>query len=424
MRRALASIALSVALGLSAPAAGAGENGTQEHVVQRVILMRHGIRSPTKAPADLARYAAEAWPSWPVPPGQLTAHGRDTLRSLGRRLGQDLREAGLPRDSCKGEVRVIADSTARNQASAAALLAGLSPRCTPVYRAFPVGRDDPLFRGVAGGGEDEGAGINAASIDAETRASLVLLQQALLGCHDDACLARAKADGKQVVIGGDAAKALKTAGSLAENIMLGYVEGMPAAQYGWGRLDADAVAHLIGLHNASFRLAHATPAASRARGGTMLAYVTATLVQAAGHVAPDAASATAGGRVLLLVGHDTDLAAQAGLLGLDWQEATRGDDYPPGGALIYDLVQTADGQAVRLTVAMPTLAALRAGDMATAGAIVRTVLAQPACGGMTRCPLGRFAAAAVRAAGNAVSPQAGDEPVVGHVRQAALRHVP
>jgi 4-phytase/acid phosphatase len=407
--RLLVTVAM---LGLAVPVAGAVDAGTPAPVLARVILMRHGIRSPTKPPADLARYAADPWPSWPVPPGQLTEHGRDTLRSLGGRLGQDLRDAGLPHDGCRGEVRVIADSTARNQASAVALLRGLSPGCAPVYQAFPVGQDDPLFRGAAAGDDDDGGGIQAAAIDASVLQTLAVLQQVLLGCHDDACLARAKAGGKQVLLGGDAAKALKTAGSLAENIMLGYVEGMPAAQYGWGRLDAAGVARIIGLHNASFRLAHATPAASRTRGGTMLAYVTATLAQAAAQPTSFKSLVPPGTRVLVLLGHDTDLAAQAGLLGLDWHEATRGDDYPPGGALVYDLVQTPAGKAVRLTVVMPTLDALRAGDMAAAGALVRQVLAQPACGGVTLCPLGRFTAVAAMAAGSAVSPHAGDEPVV------------
>lgn len=409
MWRLLAVVAV---LGLAAPAAGAVDAGTSPRVLERVILMRHGIRSPTKAPADLARYASDPWPSWPVPPGQPTDHGRDTLRSLGGRLSQDLRDAGLPHDSCKGEVRVIADSTARNQASAVALLAGLSPGCAPVYQAFPVGQDDPLFRGAAAGDDDDGGGIQAAAIDTPILQTLAVLQQVLLGCHDDACLARAKAGGKQVLLGGDAAKALKTAGSLSENIMLGYVEGMPAAQYGWGRLDAAGVARLIGLHNASFRLAHATPAASRSRGGTMLAYVTATLAQAAAQPTSVKSLVAPGTRVLVLLGHDTDLAAQAGLLGLDWHEATRADDYPPGGALVYDLVQTPTGKAVRLTVAMPTLDALRAGNMTAAGALVRQVLAQPACGGVTLCPVDRFVAVAASAAGSAVSAHAGDEPVV------------
>jgi 4-phytase/acid phosphatase len=400
-----------LALAMVSPGAAAADDGSHALVVQRIILMRHGVRSPTKAPADLARYASEPWPAWPVAPGLLTPHGVDTLRSLGKRMRRDLADAGLPADACKHEVRVIADSTPRNQASAKALLEGLSPSCAPVWQAFPVGQDDPLFRGTGGGDDDDKAGIDAAAIDDATRATMAELQQVLLGCHDDACVAKAKSDGKQVLLGGDAAKALKTAGSLSENIMLAYVQGMPAAQFGWGRLDAEGVARVIGLHNASFKLAHATPEASRGRGGNMLAHISATLVEAAGKPTSVKALAPAGTRVLVLIGHDTDLAAQAGLLGLDWHTATRGDDFPPGGALVYDLVKGPDGYAVRLSVAMPTLAALRVGDVTAASAMARTVLAQPACGGTTACPLDRFLPLSTKAVGSAFALPAADEPV-------------
>lgn len=396
---------LCVALGLAAPVAVASSPADKEPVLQRIILMRHGIRSPTKAPADLAKYAAEPWPAWPVAPGQLTPHGIDTLHSLGKRMGKDLADAGLPNDACKGEVRVIADSTPRNRASAEALLEGLSPKCTPTYKAFPSGQDDPLFRGTGGGDDDDKAGIDPAAISETTRRTLAELQQVLLGCQDEACLAKARSESKQVLLGDDMAKALKTAGSLSENIMLGYVQGMPAAQYGWGRLDAAGVARIIGLHNASFQLAHATPAASRGRGGNMLAHVVATLADAAGNAGTVKALVPSGTRVLILIGHDTDLAAQAGLLGLDWHEATKADDYPPGGALVYDLVQTSRGKAVRLSVAMPTLAALRAGNVAPDKAIIRKVLTQPACGGRSLCPLDQFEALAAKAAGDAFTDQ-------------------
>jgi len=396
------SVCLLLALGFAAPAALAAENSGQERVLQRIILIRHGIRSPTKAPEDLARYAADAWPAWPVAPGQLTPHGIDTLHSLGKRMDVDLAQAGLPRDACKGEVRVIADSTPRNRASAVALLEGLSPGCAPAYLAFPAGQDDPLFRGTGGGDDDDKGGIDAAAMDGTTRERLAQLQQVLLGCHDDACMAKAREGGKQLLLGGDLAKALKTAGSLAENIMLAYVQGMPASQYGWGRLNADGVASVIQLHNASFRLAHATPEASRGRGGNMLAHITATLLAAAGKPGTTSPLAPASTRVLVLIGHDTDLAVQAGLLGLDWHDVTKGDDFPPDGALFYDLVQTRQGTAVRLSVAMPTLPALRSGDMAPTGAIVRKTLVQPACGGQRACPIEQFAASASQAVGSAV----------------------
>jgi 4-phytase / acid phosphatase len=399
---------MGIVLALAAPVACAAEASGHDQVLERIILIRHGIRSPTKAPADLAKYAAEPWPSWPVAPGQLTPHGIATLRSLGQRMGKDLTAAGLPSDACGGTVHVIADSTPRNRASAEALLGGLSPQCTAKFQAFPAGQDDPLFRGVGGEDDDKG-GIDAAAVDATTRRTLANLQQVLLGCLDDACLKKAQDAGKQVLLGGDVAKALKTAGSLAENIMLAYVEGMPEGRYGWGRLDAAGVARIITLHNTSFKLAHATPETSRGRGGNMLAHITATLAQAAGQPTTVNPLAPPGTRVVILIGHDTDLAAQAGLLGLDWHAATKGDDFPPGGALIYDLVSTRNGKAVSISIAMPTLAALRAGDMAGDEAVVRKPLAQTACHRKTSCPLGAFMDTASTAAGAAVA-SAGNEP--------------
>lgn len=392
----------------STPAAASGDGG--ERVLRRIILIRHGIRSPTKAPADLAKFAAEPWPAWPVAPGQLTPHGIDTLRSLGRRMAKDLTAAGLPANACTDGVSVIADSTPRNRASAGALLEGFSPACTATYRAFPPGQDDPLFRGTGAGDDEDKAGIDAASVDNATRATLAELQRVLLGCQDEACLADATTRGKQVLLDGDVARSLKTAGSLAENIMLAYVQGMPAQAFGWDRVDAAGMARIIGLHNASFRLAHATPQASRGRGGNMLAHITATLSSAAGETTAAEPLAGAKTRVLILIGHDTDLAAQAGLLGLGWHDATHADDFPPGGALIYDLVQTHAGKAVRVSIAMPTLEALRKGDMAPASAIVSAPLPQPACHGTTACPLPDFIHAATAAVGDAFTTRAPSEP--------------
>jgi hypothetical protein len=40
-----------------------------------VILSRHGVRSPIATNEALKQYAAEPWPNWRVPPGELTEHG-------------------------------------------------------------------------------------------------------------------------------------------------------------------------------------------------------------------------------------------------------------------------------------------------------------------------------------------------------------
>jgi 4-phytase/acid phosphatase len=44
-----------------------------------------------------------------------------------------------------------------------------------------------------------------------------------------------------------------------------------------------------------------------------------------------------GDRVLILIGHDTNLSNIAGALGLDWIVDGRRNDTPTGGALVFEL---------------------------------------------------------------------------------------
>ena len=111
----------------------------------------------------------------------------------------------------------------------------------------------------------------------------------------------------------------------------------------------------------------------------------------AGNARPFAADAKGPvGAAVFLIGHDTNLAAVAGLLGLDWHDPARPDDYPPGGALVFDLVAGAAGPEVRLSVAMPMLSALRRGGLDGAGDMVVETVAFPLCGAGP-CTPSRFA---------------------------------
>lgn len=380
-----------------------------ERIVQQIVLIRHGIRSPTGAPDTLAVYAAEPWPAWPVDPGQLTPHGAELMHSLGHWYRQRLTSTGTAVNACgiPATIKVIADSTPRNRDSAAAMLGGLSPSCPRGYFAFAANQPDPLFRGS---GDDD---ADTPVISPPPMPALTTLQQVLLGCHDAACLSRAQADGKKLLLGMVPAKALKSAGTLSENLMLEYAQGMPLAQVGWGRLDAAGVERIITLHNLQFALAKKTPAAANARGGNMLAHIAATLTAAAGQSPKLPPLVPADTHALILLGHDTDLASQAGLLGLGWHSAEQPDDYPPGGALIFQLIEARGDYGVRLQVALPTLAALRAGDVSAAGAMHVATLRLPGCPPSDVCPLKTFQALVTRA----VNPEAivagtGGEPTV------------
>ena len=48
------------------------------------ILTRHGVRSPTRKPAQYASYSAAPWPEWSVQPGYPTEHGYELMKMKGR----------------------------------------------------------------------------------------------------------------------------------------------------------------------------------------------------------------------------------------------------------------------------------------------------------------------------------------------------
>ena len=404
-------VALALVAVLSSSAIGANpvHAAQDERVVQQIVLIRHGIRSPTAAPDALAVYASELWPVWPVDPGQLTPHGAELMRSLGAWYRQSLVSSGITPSACSSaaNIKLIADSTPRNRDSAAAFQSGLSPSCPRSFFAFAPNQPDPLFRGS----DDEDA--DAPITHPPPMPALTDLQQVLLNCHDAACLANAQANGKKVLLGMAPAKALKSAGTLSENLMLEYAQGLPLAQVGWGRLDAAGVGHVITLHNLQFALAKKTSAAANARGGNMLAHIAATLTAAAGQSTKLPPLAPASDKAVILLGHDTDLASQAGLLELNWHNTEQPDDYPPGGALIYQLIESHGRYAVRLQIALPTLAALRAGDVSTIGAMHVASLHLPGCQGANTCPLAAFQALVAKTVqANAIVSGTGNEPAV------------
>jgi 4-phytase/acid phosphatase len=68
-----------IAAALAADAAAAAD----DELIATVIVSRHGVRSPIAARTPLAAIAADPWPAWPVPPGDLTPRGAELARLLG-----------------------------------------------------------------------------------------------------------------------------------------------------------------------------------------------------------------------------------------------------------------------------------------------------------------------------------------------------
>ncbi|WP_199097659.1 histidine-type phosphatase [Dyella sp. ASV21] len=389
-------VLLGVAATLGGHAAATATTPDDGELRVRIVLMRHGVRSPTSAPSELSVYSREPWPTWPVAPGVLTEHGSEGLRALGLRYRQLLMADALWQGDCATldrNVRVIADSTPRNRASGEALVRGLAPACNGRFQALPADTNNPLFHfGAKDEGKDD-SGSMAPPRDWPPPA-FDALQQVLLGCQDEACLTQAMARGRRPLLdpakAGDPsarAKALKTAGSLSENLMLGYAQGFALSHVAWGRADGALIGQLITLHNLQFALAKKSMPAAAQMGSNLLSHMLATLQQAAGEKPVATPLAPASTRTVFLLGHDTNLANIGGLLDADWHDARQPDDYPPGGALVLDLRRTHGVDMVSLSSAMPTLEALRQANFTRDDALVRRSMPLPPCPGETSCPL-------------------------------------
>ena len=129
---------------------------------------------------------------------------------------------------------------------------------------------------------------------------------------------------------------------------------------GWGKLDEGELRRMLALHTAYFGLTCRTPALARMEASNMLFHIERTLQQGVGAQSVPDAIGPAGTRLVLLVGHDTNIAAVAGLLGLHWTLDQRSDDTPPGIELSFELWQDARGAySVRVIVSAQTLSQMR-----------------------------------------------------------------
>lgn len=367
--------------------------------LERVVLVqRHGVRPPTSSNADLARYAAAPWPAWPVPPGELTSHGEATVRLMGESLLAVYRAKGLlPSAGCPaaGEVVVWADGTdQRTRRSGEVLAAALAPGCGVKVGWAPSEPRDPIF-----GGSDEAA----CRIDGEKgraailraagpggletpagRAALARLQTILAPTACDGGAGMCFSGPDTVVAGPKGPKArgpMFTASSLAEDLLLEYAQGMPAADVGWGRAASAAeIAEVMAVHERATDLMRRNRYFTARAGAPMARLVLAAL---SGEAGPHSGEAV---RLLALAGHDTNLSLMAGVFGLDWTLAGEPDATAPATALAFELWSDKGALFVRPVIYWETLEQLRALTPARA-ASQPLRFADCASGPLGTCPL-------------------------------------
>ena len=344
-------LAIAVTVMLSAPAAA--QDVPRGLKLDRVVLlMRHGVRPPTKSPAMPAGVAAEAWPDWPVKPGYLTLNGATAVKLIAATDRARLTAARLfPGRGCPraGAVRIVADSDQRTIATAQAWAEALVPGCAVAMEHKPQDVADPLFSPL-----DEGlatldparanAAVHAAAgpggiaaQEARLRPVLSRLDAILCGDAKSACgisgqpsgLADATPNKRPKLTG-----ALDRGSTVAQILLLEYADGKPMRDVGWGRATVADITRASELHAVEFAVL-ARPVYIARANLAGLAPIVATALGDRSAAAP---------LVTMISGHDTNVASLGGLLGLHWHvPGFAADDPTPGGAIVLERLSDARG---------------------------------------------------------------------------------
>ncbi len=410
----LAAVLLLGAAG-AAPATRAGEPDSDLRLV--IMVTRHGVRSPLYTNNELGRFAAQPWPQWTVAPGILTPHGRQQMILMGAYYRALYTAEGLlTGDAATDLPRVYfrASSFQRTRETAQDLAAGMLPGATIELHARPLDEFDPMFRPVMlpVGHPDRNLGVAAVlgRIGQDPTAVLractpefATLHRVLLGIG---AMPAGKVDLRDlpatVVPGtGDSTVTvqgpLRTAMQITDNLMLEYAEGMPMAEVGWGRLTPADLTQLIRLHSLYFDLAHATFYPAQAQASNLASHILLTVDQAASGRPDPGAFGTLAHRLVVIVGHDTNIIGLGGLLGLSWWlPGTQPNPVLPGGALVFELRQRRQNHqfTVRAYYLSQTLEQMRALDPLTPkNPPARAPIFLPGCseaGPGFDAPLGRF----------------------------------
>jgi 4-phytase/acid phosphatase len=386
-----------------------------------VYLSRHGVRSPTGKTAQYNLYAAAPWPEWDVPPGHLTPHGYKLMTLFGAYDRARLVADGLlAPNGCTdaAHVTILADSDQRTRETGKAIAEGMFPGCTVSVHALPEGTNDPLFhslptqitpsdRALALAAVAGRIGGDPKNLTEAYRPQLAVLERVLAGCSGappptrtslfdvPSSLGPGKGDHPVELRG-----PLSVASTLSENLLLEYTDGMSGSNLAWNCMDQPTLRSVMQLHTAAADFAQRTPVIARMYALNLLDHVLKSLEQSATGKPVAGAPGTPGGRVLFLVGHDTNIATVAGALGLTWIIDGRRDDTPPGGALVFELWRSAAGAySVRMEYTAQTLDQMRDASALTLDSPpARVPVFIPGCSQPDQsCNLGEFSAAVHRA---------------------------
>jgi 4-phytase/acid phosphatase len=406
MRRG-ATVWCAVILVLAAfcPAGRAGPDAPGDQLRLAIILTRHGVRSPLETNETMAQYSAQPWPKWGVAPGIQTPHGNKLIALEGdyyRALFT--REHLLSGDAATDAplVFVRTDNDQRTIETGRIYGKAFVPVGEPDVHALPEGTVDPLFRPYEAqvGHPDTALAVAAVlgrvggdprNIERAYAAQLGELKAILRGAGP-APAGPSDFDASSTVTQGQKYFPAALKGPLVaalyctDYFLLEYTEGMPAADVGWGRVDGRAMTDMLALHELYFDLTQRTYYIAQIGGSNLASHIVDTLEQCAlGQPVPGALGPS-GERIVVLVGHDTNIANVGGLFGMDWcVPGSQMNSTLPGGALLFELWKRGgqeNAYYVRASYVAQTLDQMRdAAPLSLENPPARAPIFIPGCGG-------------------------------------------
>lgn len=380
--RLLAGLAMAALLLGADPKLDAQTSSDDSTLQFALVFSRHGVRSPTKTNDAYNLYASQNFPDWSVPPGYLTAHGAQLMTIMGSYYRQYFVQQGLLTGDDNTDLNnefFYTDNAERTYATGQALAAGLLPSVQPTVNELGNGATDPLFYPVkanlgfpntklASAALSGRIGANGTAITSAYKPQLNELESILMNTQvtdpswSPGYISSIGAQPLSVAPGTSGsivnfAGSVDTASTIAEIFILEYCEGMSSGHIGWNRISEDQIVDVAKLHTLDFDLTDRTPYLAQAQGSNLLLTIANTINQAASGTTTPYSLGTPGQKLVMLVGHDNQLAAVGGLLHADWALPTfAADDTPPGGAMVFELRQNPAGdQFVRVYFTAATM---------------------------------------------------------------------
>ena len=331
-------------------AAETAQNDSGDELQAVVILARHGIRAPIESEIRGSAYNAQAWPAFPTEPGVITPHGAQALVLLGSYYRARYASLFQQQGFCDG-IYAEANTTSRTLASTQAMLAGMAPECKVKIQIKAAGQWNPLFSPAEPSpmaaqvldGTDGRVGDRWDWFSRAFARPLNALAGVMQACEGSACN-RVPKDLRTVQpaetgLRPDLAQSPPALGAdFAEHFLLEYLEGLPMREVGWGRVDRGELDQLMEMNTRFHDFMLRTPIAAQVAGSDLAERILLTLESRAASVAKRGELGAPQQRIVLLDGHDSNLAWLGGLLRVDWAlEDETLNATPPGGALVFEL---------------------------------------------------------------------------------------